>query len=178
MSFLLRQIKWTNQVCADGSLSGAPYALWIWNLWGPDIPCSALKPSRGTWSSNQANKSQAILKENVGKFEDQKNSKTGWKWKCSRTVIGIKNWMQHNNNLGCPSNKLQKSGHIFLAKCSNYIPEPLNNTGCSSVASVFGVGLQIINCKLNIKINKYTAHKFKVQTNTRKTTYNQFQEDH
>ena len=32
----------------EGRRPGGPCARWIWNLWGPCTPCSALNPSRGT----------------------------------------------------------------------------------------------------------------------------------
>mmetsp|Transcript_21899 Transcript_21899/g.48096 ORF Transcript_21899/g.48096 Transcript_21899/m.48096 type:complete len:210 (-) Transcript_21899:396-1025(-) len=40
--------NWLKQVCADTSRSAPPYARWIWNRCGPEMPWSALNPSSGT----------------------------------------------------------------------------------------------------------------------------------
>ena len=41
-------IRWTYQVCADGSLSVERSSRWIWNFWMPFMPSRNAKPCSGT----------------------------------------------------------------------------------------------------------------------------------
>jgi len=40
-----RMSSWLKQVWALGSRSWGPYDLWIWNFWGPEMPCNQSPPT-------------------------------------------------------------------------------------------------------------------------------------